>query len=725
MITYHCTAGGTENGLSASTPTDRLTAQAMVQAVAGTDHIRVWVHGSRDEFAETMEFTSLDSGGDYTIIWQAWPGDSPSWSGGTPITGWTLHHAGNNIWKADVPAGSRFRRLRVNNQTANRARMDGSNFGEIYRDDVNLKAGYKQYDGPDVALIVDKSQLEFHFQPNAWNNGFIKATGGTTTHIGDTVLLFFDEDGDGDKGYDYWDLVPEAPTWLEGAYEFLAPGYFHLNRTTNVVYYVPRTGEDMSTAVVIAPMMEQLITVSDNCKNVYFIGIKREDTDWLGLNDKFFVHDAQNMDFVDWVKFDYTLDVLPTPFYAPAGTHVEYAENIRFIQCHETDHGGSGLAFQKGAVNCRAEGCETSRTGGNGIRNRDYHGYSIPDVYTEGNRFTEDAWRFLYTTEADKNVGTVIRSNKCHNNGEVWRGAVGITIGTAYNTKCWHNECYDSPYSGIDSRSNPGRLIYHFNNSIRKNKIHDVMLNTADGGGIYNQGGTYGLLVEENYIYNVIGATWRWPLYLDDYTMDATWQKNVIEKNPSGGPVEWCLSKNQRTTTGSNLPWYPNEPYPETNQLYPNKVIDNYYESGMALWIAWTSPTYDHYYNVYTGNTSFVKASAPAEVTRIKKESGVELLLTTDLIGDEVIIFGWLDSAEESVDLTASTGTIEDYEEFDNLGWRARVTGVVDGVWVSASAGNKISYITVGKPSVIIGENGFPFILRGANNAVFPFTIKM
>ena len=52
-------------------------------------------------------------------------------------------------------------------------------------------------------------------------------------------------------------------SWVENAYELLgAPGQFYVDRSAGEVYYVPRSGEDLSTADVELPVLETLVSLS-------------------------------------------------------------------------------------------------------------------------------------------------------------------------------------------------------------------------------------------------------------------------------------------------------------------------------------------------------------------------------------------------------------------------------------------------------------------------------
>ena len=51
--------------------------------------------------------------------------------------------------------------------------------------------------------------------------------------------------------------------YFENALEFLdQPGEWYLDESTGVLYYKPRTGEDMATATVVAPMVETVVGIN-------------------------------------------------------------------------------------------------------------------------------------------------------------------------------------------------------------------------------------------------------------------------------------------------------------------------------------------------------------------------------------------------------------------------------------------------------------------------------
>src|SRR5438874_411503 len=63
-----------------------------------------------------------------------------------------------------------------------------------------------------------------------------------------------------------WNLVGRPklhtlPTLVDNAFELLdTPGEWYLDRSRNTVYYLPRSGENLVTARVVAPVLETLVS---------------------------------------------------------------------------------------------------------------------------------------------------------------------------------------------------------------------------------------------------------------------------------------------------------------------------------------------------------------------------------------------------------------------------------------------------------------------------------
>src|SRR5581483_10255131 len=80
--------------------------------------------------------------------------------------------------------------------------------------------------------------------------------------------------------------VGKRPEYVENAYELLGtPGQFYFDRPAHTIYYVPRTGEDLTKADVEVPALETLIgghgTETAPIHNIIFSGLQFSYATWL------------------------------------------------------------------------------------------------------------------------------------------------------------------------------------------------------------------------------------------------------------------------------------------------------------------------------------------------------------------------------------------------------------------------------------------------------------
>ena len=81
-------------------------------------------------------------------------------------------------------------------------------------------------------------------------------------------------------------MQAKIPSYLENALEMLdESGEWYLDRPARTVYYMPRPGEDMAKAEVIAPALEKLVelrgTLDQPVHNIRFQGITFAHGGWL------------------------------------------------------------------------------------------------------------------------------------------------------------------------------------------------------------------------------------------------------------------------------------------------------------------------------------------------------------------------------------------------------------------------------------------------------------
>ena len=136
------------------------------------------------------------------------------------------------------------------------------------------------------AIASNKDDLEI-INGTTWNENIVCVRDVVTTSDNFRGLLFQQPYG----------AIAQLPGWNAGfsvsgthtiynAFEFLnAPGQFYFDKTTGTLYYYPRSGENMATADVQAPVVEKLIDIAgtsntNRVKNLTFQGITFQNTDY-------------------------------------------------------------------------------------------------------------------------------------------------------------------------------------------------------------------------------------------------------------------------------------------------------------------------------------------------------------------------------------------------------------------------------------------------------------
>lgn len=242
-----------------------------------TDDIVVNLRGGWHILTATLTFTPADSGTNgHAVIYQAYSGEYPVISGGRFITGWSVHDAKQHIWQAPA-VGLNTRQLYVNCSRAQRAHK-----GSGFDGPCTLTENGYTISAADAGMQHWRNQNDIEF---VWNgaqgagaNWMVRRCGvdGITAtavtmkqpvwkhYIGEGVL--------------WGGVVKCGPTDIENAYALLdEPGEWYLDRPAGMLYYIPRAGEDLRTATVVAPAPEVLVagigTLDNPIQHLQFRGI--------------------------------------------------------------------------------------------------------------------------------------------------------------------------------------------------------------------------------------------------------------------------------------------------------------------------------------------------------------------------------------------------------------------------------------------------------------------
>jgi len=451
--------------------------------------------------ASPLSLSSADSGtGGHNVVWTADTGARPVLAGSIQLTGWTRMSASSPIFVAQAPAGLRTRQLYVNGTRVDRAHgalpasLTGQN-STGYSGGATTMAGWRNPSGA-------KPQLEFVYRGGlgAWTEprcpvSSISSAGAVTMaqpcweNSTNRACCFADGRAYnlvGRKG------ITEQPTQVENAFQFLSastPGQWFLDQGDGEVYYVPRSGENMATADVEAPALEQLVT-GTGVSHLVFNGIQFSYATWLGSNsgDGFAEIQANYQVTGSDGAASQGLCHVPPPTYTlgkcPFGAWTQIPGNVSFtndtfIQFTNDAFvhlGAAGLALGNGSQHDLVKGDIFTDISGNGIQ------IGNVDMPT--------------ATGAAQTTSNTIADNHVFNLPAEYHGGIGIDSGYTASDSISHNQIDHTAYTAIsqgwggwpDKEMEAPQPNFTHDNAIANNLIFDHMSLLNDGGGIYTQG---------------------------------------------------------------------------------------------------------------------------------------------------------------------------------------------------------------------------------------------
>lgn len=530
--------------------------------------MHVYIKGGTYRLSETLDFNSQDSGAeDAEVFYQAVSGESPVISGAEQISGWELHDAGPNIWKvhASVTTSTMPRQLYVNGVRATRARTP--DYPNYY---FPTATGYLY-----LYLLGSDPQI-----PPVWNNPTsVEAVTATQWKMMRCPIAEINDASDVVMQTPCWtnaNVFPEPwnfqlLNWWENAYEFLdEAGEWYLNPVTQIIYYIPRAGEDMSTAEVELPVLEKLLDASGDVSQpvsyITFSGLSFMYATWLDPNTQDgYALDQSGFHLIGTGHSANTIGHDPNCARTPGNLSFLYAQNIVFENNTVSHMGAVGLDFGTGSQNNR-------------IINNTFTDISAAGIQL-GGIAAEDS---RPTTSSQLTKDNSISNNLVEYTGQEFYDAPGIYIGFTTGSLVEHNDIQHVPWSGIAigwgwALLDPGGFAGLPNatpnewgtfttstaaqgNQIVHNHIQYFLEKLWDGGAIYSTGfqGSSpddGQLIAWNVAENKRALAGGNTFYTDGGSRYVTLKENVSINNPQGyvdfGPclkdssfAELCLTTN-------------------------------------------------------------------------------------------------------------------------------------------------------------------------------------
>ncbi|SDM83227.1 discoidin domain-containing protein [Actinacidiphila guanduensis] len=491
-------------------PTGRATGNGTLKHPFGSleqarDHIRQ-LHRPADrdidvelldgtyQLSSTFTLTPQDSAADgHRITYEAAPGAHPVVSGGRQVTGWSLADPAHHVYKAHV-GDIDTRQLWVDGKLETRARSGKNPAGF-----TKTATGYTI---TDTSLDAYKNQSDMEVV-SAW--GWMLMRCPVQSIVGTTMTIQQPcfHNANLHQGEEI-----QNPTWLENARELLdTPGEWYLDKSAGDLYYMPESGQDLRTATVTVPRLQDLVdldgTAAHPVSGISFRGITFSYSSWLAPSSPdgmiegqagFRIVGNDNPDFdstrLKWVK-------------TPGAVNVSHGHGIGFEGDTFTHLGAVGLNLNTGTQGTDITGNVFKEIAATGVQ---VGGTDVVDAHPSDPR--------------DITKDNTVANNVVTNVADQYNGSLGVFAGYTDHTVITHNKIYDLPYSGISVgwgwglTDKGGDTNYPGNSGVpiwdtptisrdtivTDNEIGDIMKSQADGGAIYTLSADPGGLVAGNYI---------------------------------------------------------------------------------------------------------------------------------------------------------------------------------------------------------------------------------
>jgi len=454
---------------------------------------------------------------DTVVTYATYPGERPILSGGRRITGWKqIAHNGRRAWIAKIPAVAagkwNFRQLWVNGRRAKRPRLPKD--GGLYRitkvpaaamkglfsreapkgfDRFNFRQGDIQrfHNLQDVEFVALHFWIETRRQLMQVN----ERTCAAVLDFPSRMRLTDDHSGTG------------AQYYLENVFEALdEPGQWYLDRPAGLLYYIPRPGERIDRAEVIAPVLGEVLRLQGDVSAfegaAHAAGKNAGRPVPAGRPVECLRFEGLTFSHCEW-RPDDVVEQRATPqaaCHVPGAVAAENADYVTLRHCTVEHVGGYGIELAAGCRNVEIAACDVIDVGAGGVKI--WHGCRR-------------------NTVSDCEIA---------DGGHLYHSGVGVLIGKSSANALLHCHIHDFDYSGISVGWTWGYAEGDaYGNIIEYNHVHDIGRGRlSDMGGIYTLGVSPGTRIRYNFFHDIVSRGYGgWAIYPDEGSTDILIENNL------------------------------------------------------------------------------------------------------------------------------------------------------------------------------------------------------
>ncbi|MBI3987863.1 MAG: right-handed parallel beta-helix repeat-containing protein, partial [Lentisphaerae bacterium] len=307
-----------------------------------------------------------------------------------------------------------------------------------------------------------------------------------------------------------------APYYVENVGEALEkPGEWYLDRPSGRLTYLPRGGETIKTADIVAPRLPQLAILRGDAAR----GKPIEHVQFEGLT---FSHS-------EWVPGQEALTAAPqAACHIPGALSFRHARQCGVRQCAIEHVGSYGVDLMEGCTDVQLTGNRIADLAGGGVK----IWHTLPPK-------TSSRAEIAGTTAPRLSCRRIrVTDNEIADGSHRWRQAVGVLIGKCSGNQVLHNHIHDFDYTGISVGWTWGYAEGNaYGNIVEHNHIHRIGRGVlSDMGAIYLLSVSPGTRVRYNLIHDVESRGYGgWGIYTDEGSSFILIENNVVYRTKSAG----------------------------------------------------------------------------------------------------------------------------------------------------------------------------------------------